>query len=162
MKSLVVSLLVLFAAGAASAQLVVTPAKRAEVLAQVEGLMAPRDAASTPTPPTPFHSESFRAAILSAGVAGSAAPATRSETARPAGPRVGRDLIVALAEGLRPSGFFIVSGEPTLVFGQKRAKAGDSLSINFEGADHTVVITAITPPNFTFRLGNEEFTRTIR
>jgi hypothetical protein len=162
MKSPVVFLLVLFAAGAVSAQLVVTPAQRAEVLAQVERLMTPREAASIPTPSTPFHSESFRAAVLSAGVAGSAAPATRSETARPPGPRAGRGLLVALAEGLRPSGFFIVSGEPTLVFGQKRVKAGNSLTINFEGAEHTVVITAITPPNFTFRLGNEEFTRTIR
>ena len=82
--------------------------------------------------------------------------------ARPAGPRSGRDLLAALAEGLRPSGSFTLRGEPILTFGARRVKVGDALTVTFEGAEYAVVISAIKPPNFTFRLNNEEFTRPIK
>lgn len=135
---------------------VIAPEKRVESLATVNHLLAPRDSAAPLNLKNPFHSDAF-AAIVNPG---ERAEANRSEPA--AGPRSSRDLMATIAEGLRPSGFFILGRDPTLVFGQKRVKAGDAMTITFDGREFTVVITTITPPNFTFRLGNEEFTRPIR
>ncbi len=78
------------------------------------------------------------------------------------GPRSGRDLLQAIGVSLKPSGFFVLGGEPTLVFGQKRVKAGGLLTITFEGSEYTLEIVSINQPNFTLRLNREEFTRPIK
>lgn len=148
---------------------VIAPAKRTEGLEQAQRLLAPRDAAAPQDLKDPFNSEAFANAAANAGVAGPAAgPATGpgasagGAVARPAGPRSARELVEAIAAGLKPTGSLVLRGEPTLLFGQKRVKAGDSLTITFEGAEYTVVITSIKAPNFTLRLNNEEFTRPIK
>lgn len=142
------------AVAAAQVQPVIAPAKRAEALALAGSLLAARDAAPAAVK-NPFHTDAFASGQ-------GPGPAADTAAAGPAAPRTGRDLLASIAEGLRPSGFFVLGGAQTLVFGQKRVKAGERLTINFEGQEYTVVITAISPPNFTFRLGNEEFTRPIR
>lgn len=144
-----------------SAATVISPQARAEILAQARQLLASRAVPAPEALNNPFNSEAFALASGNANLGGSQ-PAAGGPQARPAGPRAARELVATVAEGLRPTGFFVVSGEPTLVFGQKRVKAGDNLTITFEGAEYTIVITTITPPNFTFRLGSEEFTRPIR
>ncbi|MBA4138035.1 MAG: hypothetical protein C0518_12015 [Opitutus sp.] len=155
------------AASAADVPPVIAPNKRAESLEHAKAVLAPKDAAAPQGLKDPFHSEAFAGAASTSGVAAPANPGASSgapggAVTRPAGPRSARDLIAAIAEGLKPSGFLVFRGDPTLNFGQKRVKAGDSLTITFEGTEYTVVITAIKAPNFTIRLGNEEFTRPIK
>lgn len=149
------------AAEADAAGTVLSPQKRQEVIDQAATLLAARE--STTVANNPFHPEGFEALV--AGMdrpAGSTTAGTTGETpAQATGPRSNRDLVQAIGAGLKPSGFFVLGGQPTLVFGQKRVKAGGTLTITFEGTQYTLEITTITPPNFTLRLNREEFTRTI-
>jgi hypothetical protein len=157
------------AASAADVPAVIAPAARGAGLTRAKTLLAPRDAAASADLKDPFYSEAFATAAANAGTANpvpgaatGAAGAKSSTVARPTGPRSARDLIESIAAGLKPSGSLVLRGEPVLLFGQKRVKAGDALTITFEGSEYTVVITAIKAPNFTFRLNNEEFTRPIK
>lgn len=160
------TLLLLGAAAVATGDTVLSPAKRQEALERGKALIAPREI--TPIAVNPFYPTAFNEAVAGMGrVSGPATPShqeggTDSAKTAPTGPRTDRELLQAIATALRPSGFFTLGGQPTLVFGQKRVKAGGSVTINFEGADYTVEITTITPPNFTLRLNREEFTRTIK
>ena len=167
----VLFLLSLAAATAAEVAPVIAPAKRNEGLERARTALAPRDASAPVDLKDPFYSESFSGA-LPVPVAGasegganagpsSGAPAAMPAT-RPVGPRSPADLVEAIAGALRPSGMLVLRGEPVLIFGQKRVKAGDALTITFEGAEHAVVVTAIQPPNFTLRLNQAEFTRPIK
>lgn len=162
------ALLLLVATAAAAGNTVLSPAKRQEALERGKALVAPRDIVAIAV--NPFNPPAFAEAVAGMGRAptGSTTPAANdgggeaTVTRVPTGPRTDRELLQAIATGLKPSGFFTLGGQPTLVFGQKRVKAGGNVTINFEGADYTVEISAITPPNFTLRLNREEFTRTIK
>lgn len=151
------------AADAETAGSVASPVKRQEVIDNAHKLLASREAAVVTN--DPFHPAAFEE-LLAASVrppGSSATPAPGDEApAQPAGPRTDRDLLAAIGAGLRPSGYFVLGGQPTLLFGQKRVKAGGTMTITFEGAQYTLEITTITPPNFTLRLNREEFTRTIK
>jgi hypothetical protein len=147
---------------------VVAPAKRAESLALAQKLFAAREAAAPADLIDPFHSEAFATAAATSGTV--AAGSTNSTlpsgagaagATRPAGPRNTHDLLVAIGDALRPSGYIVMGGEPSLSFGQKRVKAGGTLTITFEGAEYTVEVTAIDRTNFTLRLNNEEYTRPV-
>lgn len=161
-------LLPLAISSAAEVAPVIAPAKRTEALARARQALAPRDAAAPAALKDPFYSEAFAtaAAMPAAGGADQAATATApgapAAAARPAGPRTPADLVAAIAGALRPSGMLVLRGEPVLIFGQKRVKAGDSLTITFEGSDYAVVVSAIQPPHFTLRLNQAEFTRPIK
>lgn len=154
-------------AAAAAGDTVLSPAKRQEALERGKALIAPREITAIAV--NPFYPAAFAEAVSGMGRVspGTTTPANdgggeAAVTRAPTGPRTDRELLQAIAAGLKPSGFFTLGGQPTLVFGQKRVKAGGSVTINFEGADYTVEITTITPPNFTLRLNREEFTRTIK
>jgi hypothetical protein len=141
-----------------AAEEVSNPTKRIDALAQAKALLGAKD--TSVAAKDPFHSEAFVEALSLAS--GRGAP-TDAGPVRPAqGPRSNRDLLQAIASSLKPSGFFVLSGEPTLVFGQKRVKAGGTLSIRFEDTDYTLEIVSIERPNFTLRLNREEFTRPIK
>lgn len=77
-------------------------------------------------------------------------------------PKGPRGLLESIAASLKPSGYFVIGGQPTLVFGQKRVKAGGTLTINFEGREYTLEVVALDRTNFTLRLDREEFTRPIK
>jgi len=160
------ALLLLGAATAAAGDTVLSPAKRQEALERGKALIAPREIIAIVV--NPFYPVAFTETVAGMGrVSGPATPSHQegspeSVKTAPTGPRTDRDLLQAIAAGLKPSGFFTLGGQPTLVFGQKRVKAGGNVTINFEGADYAVEITTITPPNFTLRLNREEFTRTIK
>jgi hypothetical protein len=160
----VTALLAIGAAGgrvlAAEGDTVMTQVKRQETLDKAKKLLAPREVHALAA--DPFHPAAF--AELVAGmsrVPGVTPPSTGGgDTPRtPAGPRSNHSLLQTIAASLKPSGFFILGGEPTLVFGQKRVKAGGLLTITFEGTEYTLEITAIDRTNFTLRLNREEFTR---
>ncbi len=160
------------AALAADVSPVVAPPKRTEMLAAAQKLLTPRDAAAPANLVDPFHSEAFAAAAATSGTAtvgnpsvapaGGTTGAAAAGPARPAGPRSTRDLLQAISDALRPSGFIVMGGQPSLSFGQKRVKAGGTLTITFEGAEYTLEVTAIDRANFTLRLNNEEYTRPIK
>jgi len=131
-----------------------SPAKRQEVLARGKKLLAIRTTA--PVEADPFHSEKFSEMIygVRTPVASTLAPV--------AAPKSEKDILQAIAMSLKPTGNFILAGQPTLVFGQKRVKAGSLLTITFEGTEYTLEITAIERTSFTLRLNREEFTRPIK
>ncbi len=149
-------------ARAAEASDVLSPTKRQETLDQAKKLLAPREA----LPPVidPFHSEAFNELVGAASrVPGTGASSeTSGKTPAATGPRSPHDRLQAIAAGLKPSGFYVLSGQPTLVFGQKRVKAGGFVTITFEGTEYTLEIVSIDRPNFTLRLNREEFTRPIK
>ncbi len=98
----------------------------------------------------PFHSEAF----------GDAKAPDKPGTPISIAPKI--PVLEAIAQRLKPSGYFVLGGQPTLVFGEKRVKAGGFLTITFEGTEYTLEITAIDRANFTLRLNREEFTRPIK
>ena len=55
-----------------------------------------------------------------------------------------------------------MGSERLLMFGKKKLKAGDHLTVNFEGQDYTLELVAIDRTNFTLRLSHEEITRPIK
>jgi hypothetical protein len=151
--------LLLSSAVLASADTVLSPIKRQEALARGKELVAVRDV--VPVTTNPFFPAAFAEAVSSVGrVSGPVAPAAGE--AAPAGPRTERDLLQAIASSLKPSGYIVLGGEPSLSFGQKRVKAGGILTITFEGKQYTLEVTSIDRTNFTLRLNREEFTRTIK
>ena len=148
----------LVAAHAAETSDILSPTKRQEILEGAKKLLAVREAPAVVA--DPFHSEAFAEIIAAAGrVPGTSAP---DPGRAPVGPRNDHDLLQAIAASLKPSGYFVLSNQPTLVFGQKKVKAGSFLTITFEGIEYAVEITAIDRTNFTLRLNREEFTRPIK
>ena len=135
----------------AAANTVGNPANRAETLAKAKNILAEKTPALSPK--NPFNPEGFGESQEDVG------PETNQI---PTGPRSTRDLLQSIGASLKPSGFFVLGGEPTLVFGQKRVKAGGLLTITFEGSEYTLEIVSIDRPNFTLRLNREEFTRPIK
>lgn len=131
------------------------PAKRVEFLERAAKIQAPKTAIEKL--PDPFHPEGFLGAAPEA-----VRPLVGEPAAAPAGPRSGSDILQAIAANLKPSGYFVIGGQQTLVFGQKRVRAGGQLTVTFEGTEYTLEITAIDRTNFTLRLNREEFTRPIK
>ena len=132
-----------------TANTVGNPAKRTETLEKAKDLLADKNPALSPK--NPFNPEGF-----------GQSQDTDVAVATPVGPRSTRELLQGIGASLKPSGFFVLGGEPTLVFGQKRVKAGGLLTITSEGNEYTLEIVSIAPPNFTLRLSREEFTRPIK
>jgi hypothetical protein len=137
---------------------VLPPTKRQEVLDQAKRFLAAREIAAPAA--DPFHSAAFAEFSAAAGRTGPGAGALVGGEI--VAPRTAHDILQAIALSLKPSGNFVISGERTLIFGQKRVKAGGFITITFEGTEYTLEITAIERSNFTLRLNLEEFTRPIK
>ncbi len=144
------------AAPAGSASAVLSPSSRASSLEAAKMLLAGTTYPVNPAQVDPFNPPAF------AGFIAGPQPVPGPGTPPPAGPVPGADLLRKIAAGLKPSGHFVIGGEPTLVFGQKRVKAGSTMTINFEGSAYTVEIAAVTNTTFTLRLNREEYTRPIK
>ena len=112
---------------AADGEAVTSSAKRQEALAQAKALLSEKTSVSSgknPFSPEGFGENAAAPNQNQGAVANTPAP----------GPRSGRDLLEAIAAGLKPN-LMVVSGQPVLVFGQKRVKAGGSVTITFEGKE---------------------------
>ncbi|RXK55032.1 hypothetical protein ESB00_03790 [Oleiharenicola lentus] len=156
MKQCLILAVAFFGLGTALlANTVSSPAKRQEALDKAKNLLGDKPIGTSTK--NPFNPEGFGEGQGEVPKTG-----TNSVTTVQTGPRSGRDLLQAIGGSLKPSGFFVLSGEPTLVFGQKRVKAGGLLTITFEGSEYTLEIVSINQPNFTLRLNREEFTRPIK
>lgn len=143
---------------------VMSPTKRQLALDQAKKLLAVREVSPSAADHDPFHSAAFAELVAGPGrVPGVTPPSGETAASHaPAGPRSNHELLQAIGASLKPSGNFILGGQPTLVFGQKRVKAGGTLTITFEGSEYILEITAIERTNFTLRLNREEFTRPIK
>jgi hypothetical protein len=71
------------------------------------------------------------------------------------------EILESIAAKLKPSGSLVFSGQPILLYGQKKLKVGDHLTISFEGHDYEVEITTIERTTYTLRLNRAEITRPI-
>lgn len=140
----------------ANVEAIVPPAKRTELLERARLLLTTKEVPAKQA--NPFFSETFNEVRL--GTSGQ--PQVDTTVAAPVGPKSNRDILEAIATSLKPSGFFVFGGEPTLVFGQKRVKAGGMLTINFEGKEYALEVTNVDRTHFTLRLNREEFTRPIK
>lgn len=160
--------LILFVGAAllAPGQTVINPAKRQAAVDHAKAFVAPREIA--PVNVDPFYSPAFAEAVASMGrvsnlpTQAASNPGATEAPRTPAGPRNDKELLQAIAQGLKPGGSIVLNGQPTLLFGQKRVKAGGVLTITFEGNQYTLEVVNIDRTNFTLRLNREEFTRSIK
>ena len=136
------------------AQIVSKPDSRQNILAEADALLAIKPPLVPVDAIDPFNSAAFSEAM------GLTRPAS-SEVPR-AGPRGDREILEAISAQLKPTGNFVISGQQTLIFGQKRVKAGMPMTINFEGTEYTIEIITIDRTSFTLRLNREELTRPIK
>ncbi len=145
---------------AATVEPIIVPAKRTEVLERAKSVLAAKEMPSKVA--NPFYTESFTEALHGGPRPGDQAPQSPGTPETPSTPRAPRGLLESIAASLKPSGFFVIGGQPTLVFGQKRVKAGGILTITFEGKEYNLEVTALDRTHFTLRLDREEFTRPIK
>jgi len=139
------------------------PPKRAVTVDLADSLVAPRVLATLPeTLVVPFNPAGFDQPDPEEIKAQQAAAAAAVAAGTPVRPVGDRNVLTTLAEKLSPSGTAIIGGEPILLFGSRRLKVGDRLTVTFEGADYQLDITAITRTTFTLRLNREEITRPIK
>ena len=144
---------------AAEVAAVISPAKRQASLDAARKILSQVQPKVPSNLIDPFNPTAFAATI--SGVPLPSVGGGDTPTA-PAGPRSEQSILQAIAKGLKPSGYFVIDGQPILVFGQKKVKAGSFLSLTFEGNPYTLEIAAIDHNSFTLRLNREEFTRPIR
>ena len=82
--------------------------------------------------------------------------------ARPAAAVGDRETLEALAARIVPKGTFVVGGQPLLVIGSFRLSVGAHFTVNSNGQDYDLELTAINSTTFTLRYHNEETTRPIK
>jgi len=140
-----------------------TPQERRAAVDLAAKLIQPRELSALPpeivVPFSPAGFDQPDPEEVKAQMAAAAAAAAAGVSARPAGDR---GVLESLADKLAPSGTAVIGGEPILLFGQKKLKVGDRLTITFEGADYDLDITAIGRTTYTLRLNREEITRPIK
>lgn len=73
-----------------------------------------------------------------------------------------REILVALAAKVMPGGTFSLGSEALLSFGKKNLRAGDRLTVSYEGQDYSLILVGFDRTNFTLRLNKEEITRPIK
>jgi hypothetical protein len=141
---------------------VVPPTRRAAAVEASQKLLATRESPLPTDLVNPFYPQAF--AEIRAGGPVAAGPGVGADPVTPtqSGPRTDRDLLAAIATAMRAPNLITLGGEQILVFGQKRVKAGDTLTINFEGTDYVLEVTAVDRVSFTLRLNREEYTRPIK
>lgn len=88
---------------------------------------------------------------------------TTTQVAVQAAPRYNDSQILeAIAPRVNPTGSVRIGGVDYLLFGQKRLKVGEMLTITYEGSVYMIEITSIERNNFRIRLNSEELVRPIK
>lgn len=138
------------------------PAKRkekvdiAQQLANGVSSTAPMETAINPFSPPAFGQPDPEelAAIEAAKAAETAALAKNK-------PVTEADMLQHLSERITPSGTVTMNGEQFLIFGQKKLRVGDTLTVTFDGKDYKVELTGIQRSTFSLRFNRAELTRRI-
>lgn len=73
-----------------------------------------------------------------------------------------REVLMSLSREVTPSGTMKLGDTQILLFGQKKLKVGDSVSIVFQGVPYEIQISGIERTSYTLRLNREEITRPIK
>ena len=73
-----------------------------------------------------------------------------------------RELLGALASKVQPKGTLSLGSQSLLIFGKRNLRAGDRVTVNFEGQDYVLELVSFDRTNFTLRLNREEITRPIK
>jgi len=140
-----------------------SPQKRdASVSRAQELLKAPEFSQSADEMVSPFAPPNFDQPDpeeLLAQQAAAASSLAASGASRPMGPR---GVLEMLAERIVPSGILRLGDTSILLFGQKKLKVGDRLTITFDGVDYNLDITQIGSTTFTLRFQGEEIARSIK
>lgn len=141
------------------------PQRREATVSLANTLLAPHQVAPlADDAPSPFAPPGFEqpdpeeVAAQQSAAAANAAAAVGAEN-RLIGDRA---ILEKLAGYIVPSGIARLGGEAILLFGQKKLKVGDRLTITFEGNDYDLDISAIGSTTFTLRYHREEITRSIK
>ncbi len=73
-----------------------------------------------------------------------------------------RQVLEAIAPKVNPTGTARIGTTDYLLFGQKRLKEREMLTITYEGSAYLIEIVSIERNNFTIRLNSEELVRPIK
>lgn len=134
---------------------VIAPQKRDDSLAKALTLLEPKDLAVPAGFSDVFYPAQFDEAIRAA----SNAAASRNADVSPGQ----GSLVERVAVALTPTGILEVKGELVLLFGEKRVRAGETIvAILPDGSRHVAAVVSVTPPYFTFRVGNEVHSRLLK
>ncbi|MCR6654497.1 MAG: hypothetical protein NVV63_01515 [Opitutus sp.] len=76
-------------------------------------------------------------------------------------PGTDRELLNLIASKISPSGTLILGDQSLLIFGKKRLRVGDRLTVTYEEQDYTLDLVAIDRTTFTLRYNQDEITRPI-
>lgn len=87
---------------------------------------------------------------------------TTTQAAAPVKSFGDREILIALAAKVLPKGSFSLGSESLLSFGKKNLRAGDRLTVNYEGQDYSLILVGFDRTTFTLRLNKEEITRPIK
>lgn len=109
----------------------------------------------------PFNPAAFGEPDPEEQAAIAAAKAAEAAAVAKTRPATDVDLLQQLAEKVNPSGIVSMNGEPLLIFGQKKLRVGDSLTVSYEGKDYKVELTGIQRSTFSLRFNHAELTRRI-
>lgn len=138
-----------------------TPAKRQPVVELARRLAEPTPLAVLPADQVnPFNPAAFGEPDPEELRAMAEAKAAAVQTN--AKPSSDRDFLQLIAAKIMPSGTLFLGGEPMLVFGKRRIRVGDHLTVSYDNQSYDLELTAIDRTTFTLRLNREEITRPIK
>jgi hypothetical protein len=89
-------------------------------------------------------------------------PDAAAKDVKPVVRRSDADFLQELAKQIQPTGSVTLGGEPYLLFGEKRQKKGDKVTISYDGVEYVVEIVSIANKHFRLRYNNEEMVRSIK
>jgi len=157
-RILLIALIVSFGskAGAQGTGKVIPVSERAATLALAKRLLTVEQSESTGS--RDLIRDPFEVMLADVpAVATTAAEVTR------AAPRFNdRQILEAIAPKVNPSGTARIGVTDYLLFGQKKLKEGEKLTITYEGSAYLIEIVAIQRNNFRIRLNSEELVRPIK
>jgi hypothetical protein len=114
-----------------------------------------------PFAPPGFELTDAEEAAAAAAAARLAAAAGMGNPAGPAPPS-DHELLVSIADKIKPSGTFNIGGQPILAIGKRFVKTGAHFTVTYKGSDYDLELTEIDGSNFTLRYKSEEITRPIQ
>jgi hypothetical protein len=81
---------------------------------------------------------------------------------RPLGRRPEAELLEEMAKQVQPTGSVTLGGEPYLLFGEKRRKMGDKVTVLIDGVEYEIEIGTIEKNRFRILYNDLQTTRSIR
>jgi len=146
---------------------VATPEKRhasvekaASIAKQTKAAPLPAELIQPFAPPG-FDLTDAEEAAAAAAAARLAAAANMGNPAGPAAPS-DHDVLEAISAKIKPSGTFVIGGQPILNIGKRFVKRGAHFTVTYKGSDYDLELTEIDGSNFTLRYKSEVITRPIQ